>query len=251
MTEPLFNNLILLWMGIGVFTFFYLLKVTAPYGRHTTNQWGPLIGNRLGWVIMEVPVMIMILLFVFPVVHTISTAAWLMLGLFFLHYLNRTFIFPLRLRTQGKKMPLVIVLSAILFNLVNGSSLGYYFAHYETYDVSFFRDPAALAGILLFFTGMAINWKSDTLLIGLRKPGETHYVMPTGWLFRYISCPNLFGELVEWLGFAILCRNLPAWSFFIWSAANLIPRAISHHKWYKAKFPDYPAERKAVIPSLI
>jgi hypothetical protein len=70
-------------------------------------------------------------------------------------------------------------------------------------------------------------------------------------LFRYISCPNLLGELIEWLGFAILCWNLPALTFFIWTSANLIPRALSHHRWYKEKFNNYPPERKAIIPFLV
>jgi hypothetical protein len=95
---------------------------------------------------------------------------------------------------------------------------------------------------------MYINQKADNMLIALRTPGETGYKIPTGWLFEKISCPNLFGELIEWLGFAILCWNLPAFSFFIWTSANLIPRAISHHKWYRQQFADYPADRKAIFP---
>jgi len=99
--------------------------------------------------------------------------------------------------------------------------------------------------------GMLINWKADNMLIGLRKPGETHYAIPVGWLFNKISCPNLLGELIEWMGFALLCWNLPALTFFIWTAANLIPRALSHHKWYKEKFKEYPSGRKAIIPYCI
>ena len=38
--------------------------------------------------------------------------------------------------------------------------------------------------------------------------------------------------------------------FFLWTAANLVPRARSHHRWYQERFPDYPRERKAVIPWL-
>ena len=96
-----------------------------------------------------------------------------------------------------------------------------------------------------------INWKADNVLINLRAPGETGYKIPRGWLFDYVSCPNLLGELIEWAGFAILCWNLPALTFFIWTAANLVPRALSHHKWYRMQFAGYPAERKAVIPYLL
>jgi hypothetical protein len=34
--------------------------------------------------------------------------------------------------------------------------------------------------------------------------------------------------------------NLKALSFALWTAANLIPRAVAHHKWYKSHFDDYP-----------
>jgi 3-oxo-5-alpha-steroid 4-dehydrogenase 1 len=40
-------------------------------------------------------------------------------------------------------------------------------------------------------------------------------------------------------------------SFAIWTAANLIPRGVSHHAWYRRTFADYPANRRAVIPRLI
>ena len=39
--------------------------------------------------------------------------------------------------------------------------------------------------------------------------------------------------------------------FFLWTVCNLFPRAISNHNWYKNKFPNYPKERKAVIPNVI
>ena len=38
--------------------------------------------------------------------------------------------------------------------------------------------------------------------------------------------------------------------FAVWTAANLVPRARSHHTWYKENFPDYPANRKAIAPFL-
>jgi 3-oxo-5-alpha-steroid 4-dehydrogenase 1 len=238
------------WIALAVIVFFLLLKITAPYGRHTTANWGPLVSNRLGWLLMELPVLVVLFLFLLPAAKTISAVSWVLIGLFSLHYFNRVFIFPFRLRTKGKKMPLVIVLSAVFFNIMNGFSLGYFFSHFANYTNEWFTDIRFIAGIILFFTGLYINWKADDMLIHLRKPGETGYKIPKGWLFEKISCPNLFGELIEWTGFAILCWNLPAFTFFVWTAANLIPRALSHHKWYKEKFMDYPAGRKAIIPYL-
>lgn len=239
------------WIALAVIIFFLLLKITAPYGRHVTKGWGPQISNRLAWILMEVPVLIVLLYFVFSAADKQTMVTWSMIGLFCLHYFNRTFIFPFRLHTKGKSMPILIVLSAVFFNLMNGFSLGYYFSHFADYSNDWFLDIRFILGVVLFFVGLVINWRADTILIHLRKPNETHYVIPESTLFKRVSCPNLSGELLEWLGFAILCWNLPALTFFIWTAANLIPRAMSHHRWYKEKFVSYPPERKAIIPYLV
>ena len=108
-----------------------------------------------------------------------------------------------------------------------------------------------IAFILLFLFGFIINIQSDNYLLSLRKPGESGYSIPKGRWFGLVSCPNHFGEILEWTGFALMAWNLPAFSFAVWTAANLIPRAISHHKWYHAHFEHYPADRKAVIPYLV
>jgi steroid 5-alpha reductase family enzyme len=84
----------------------------------------------------------------------------------------------------------------------------------------------------------------------LRKPGETGYKIPHGGLYRFISSPNYFGELLEWSGFAIAAQTLAGWAFFFFTFANLAPRAVSHHRWYREKFSEYPSSRRALIPFL-
>lgn len=148
-------------------------------------------------------------------------------------------------------MPVVIMFNAVLFNLVNAGMNGYYLAELapaEDYSLEWFNTPHFMIGIALFGAGMFINMKSDTILINLRKPGETGYKIPKGFLFNYVSSPNLFGEIIEWAGFALMAWNLPALTFAVWTFANLVPRAKNHHDWYLSKFSDYPEERKIVFP---
>jgi hypothetical protein len=52
----------------------------------------------------------------------------------------------------------------------------------------------------------------------------------------------------EWLGWALATWSLPGLGFALFTVANLVPRAYSNRAWYMAKFPDYPKERKRVIP---
>jgi 3-oxo-5-alpha-steroid 4-dehydrogenase 1 len=251
MTEQNFNLFIGIWIAIAIVTFIFLLKVTAPYGRHTKTNWGLLIDNKLGWFIMEFFVLLVLFGFLYFGKNSVSLVSGVIVSLFTIHYLNRSIVFPLRIKTNGKKMPVVIVLSALGFNLINGFLLGYYIANFATYTTAWFSSPQFIIGTILFFAGMFINIQSDNILINLRKPNETGYKIPQQGLFRYVSCPNLFGEMLEWFGFAVLMWSLPGLAFFVWTVANLLPRALSHHKWYLDKFSDYPKDRKAVLPFIL
>ena len=217
----------------------------APYGRHTSKKWGISIDNKLGWIIMELPALLVCpaIYFYFKIDFDISI---MFICLWIIHYFNRTIIFPFRIKTKGKKMPLAIVLSAFFFNIVNGLINGYFLSNINMHSVSIFL----ITGFLLFVLGLYINISSDNKLINLRKIKKGYFI-PKGGLFKYISCPNFFGEILEWFGFALMTFNIGSLSFFIWTCCNLIPRALAHHKWYKNKFNEYPKERKAILPFLI
>ena len=89
------------------------------------------------------------------------------------------------------------------------------------------------------------------MLRQLRERNGPGYHLPTGFLYRYVSCPNYLGEVIEWCGFALMVGHLGGWSFAVWTMANLLPRAVKHHAWYRAQFDGYPPERKAVFPGLL
>lgn len=229
-----------------------MLNVTAPFGRHTKKNWGPLIPNKLGWMIMESPSII-----VFGVLFYIgetekNLAHYLLFSFWMLHYVNRTIVYPLRTRTTGKKMPITIMVFAIFFQLTNGSLNGYYLGNFADHlSNEWLSDPRFIIGAILFFVGWLINIRADEILLGLRKPGESGYKIPNGFLYEKISCPNFFGEMLEWTGWAIAMWSFPAFSFALWTVANLLPRALAHHKWYRETFEHYPSHRKAVIPYLL
>ncbi|MDR3712707.1 MAG: 3-oxo-5-alpha-steroid 4-dehydrogenase [Puia sp.] len=238
------------WIAVGIGAGCWLLRREAPYGRFSNKDWGPTVGNRWGWFLMEATVLVAFASRI-PLQHfDWKTPSGVMVALFFLHYLHRSLVYPLMIRTRGKRMPAVIMLSAMLFNTVNGTLLGNWFGRWAHYPEGWLRSPPFVAGVVLFFTGMAVNWRSDYILIHLRKPGETGYTIPRSWLFKYVSSPNLLGEIVEWGGYALLTGSLPALAFFIWTCANLIPRAVSNHRWYRQQFPDYPPDRRILFPFL-
>lgn len=228
------------------------LRMAAPYGRHAHTKWGPSISNQLGWCIMEVVSLLVFagLFLLGPIEKT--APMWVFFALWVAHYVNRSLIFPWRTRTAGKQIPIAIVGSAIAFNMVNAGLNGSYFGWFgPVYPPEWLSDPRFIAGLAIFAAGAGINLWADNKLIALRADGSQGYSIPRGGLFNLVSCPNHFGEIIQWSGFALMCWNLPALSFAIWTAANLIPRTLAHHAWYRRTFPDYPPERRAVIPALL
>ncbi|NOY36887.1 MAG: DUF1295 domain-containing protein [Chlorobi bacterium] len=240
------------WLILAVILFPVLLKIRAPYGRHTRTGWGPLIPNRLSWVLMEIPSLLVFAGFYLSGKYSHDTATWILFALWCIHYVHRSLIYPLRTRTKGKKMPLVILVFAVIFNLVNGYLNGYYLGYIRpVFPEPRIPDIRFISGFVLFAAGFLINGWADNKLIRLRNRSGNGYKIPYGGLFNRISCPNYFGEMIEWGGFALMAWNLPALSFAVWTFANLLPRAESNHQWYRENFEDYPADRKAVIPGLL
>ena len=149
-------------------------------------------------------------------------------------------------------MPVVIILIAVLFNSINACLIGYHFVFQgDKYELGWLVSPAFIGGVILYTTGYVVTKRSDAILRGLRGPGEHGYRTPHGFLYQYVSCPNYLGEIIQWGGWALLTWSDAGLVFLIWTMANLVPRAIAHHKWYRTTFPDYPAQRKALVPFLI
>jgi len=149
-------------------------------------------------------------------------------------------------------MPWLIVLLALFFNFSNGFFNGYWFGTLSpVYAVSWFWSWQFILGSVLFFTGMYINISSDQALLNLRKGEKKGYYIPYGGLFEKVSSPNLMGEIIEWSGWALMGWCLPAFSFALWTVANLLPRALDHHRWYHRYFSNYPRERKALFPGIL
>jgi len=152
----------------------------------------------------------------------------------------------------GALVLLVIPLLAILFNGVNAYINGRWVFHLSGgYELGWLWDPRFIAGLALFVAGFAANKHADYVLMHLRRPGETGYKVPHGGLYQYVSCPNYLGECVQWFGWSLMTLSPAAWVFLLWTLANLLPRAISHQKWYQQTFKDYPADRKAMLPFLL
>lgn len=251
MSIEIFNWFCYAWIGVALIAFLGLQFKDAPYGKFTNTKWGPLMSNRYGWMIMEGYVLVVLYYFVLTGTKSLGLVDKIILSLFSIHYINRSFIYPFRTKTKGKQIPVSIVGMAMFHNLANGFLIGYYLGNFSSYADSWIYSWQFITGMMLFILGMVLNNYSDTILINLRKDGSKDYKIPYGGPFNYISAPNLGGELAEWIGFALLCWNLPASCFAFFTFCNLFPRALANHKWYQQTFPDYPKNRKAILPFIL
>jgi 3-oxo-5-alpha-steroid 4-dehydrogenase 1 len=242
--------LVLLELALAVATALGLRFLTAPYGRHGRPGWGPTVPARVGWLVMESPAVLCFLAVYLTGAHRAGTVPLVLLALWQLHYVQRAFVYPFLMRA-GARMPVSIMAMAIAFNVLNGYVNARWIGDLGDYPTRWLADPRFLAGTVLFLGGLAVNLDSDRRLRRLRAPGETGYRVPYGGGYRWVSSPNYLGEIVEWFGWALATWSLAGLAFALYTTANLAPRALANHRWYREQFPEYPAERRALVPHVL
>ncbi len=255
-----YDTLLALSFGYALIILISSFFGTAQYGgRFGAKSKGLKLGSKVGWVVMEFPGLL-----VFPIVFFMGENALQPVPLFFLcvwmmHYSNRALITPLLMRVQPGTT------SSFAFNVVLAGWLtltlhGYFNAAYiselgDQYTIDWFSDPRFIGGLVIYLCGFSLNIHSDTILRNLRSPNpspdEPRYKIPYGGGFKFVSCPQYLGEIMSFVGFAVMTWNLGAVFVLAITMANLIPRALYTHKWFRKNFENYPRERKAVIPFIL
>ena len=251
------EGLIVFILVLGAFTFLGTLFKTNAYGRHMQGNEKFTLPALPAWLLFECPQWWSFALTFWGLSWYFTELAPSVTGivLFALwqsHYVYRSIIYPLRMQDRAKRFPLSGVVFGFAFNAINGFVNGFAVltaSHLMGSD--WLSNPLFIVGLLIAVSGWWINFQADSILINLRKPGETGYKIPHGGMFRYVSSANYFGEIVLWCGWALMSFTPAGLAFALFTISNLFPRALSHHRWYQEKFEDYPKERKAIIPGII
>lgn len=245
-TVDVFNYFLIAMIAIAVIVFVALYFIKAGYGMFVSKKWGICINNKTAWALMEMPVfLLMMLLWAFSS-RRWETAPLVFLLFFQSHYFRRAFLFPFLLKGKSR-MPLSIMFMGITFNLCNAFAQGgwiFYFSPADYYTSDWFTSPQFIIGTIIFYGGMLININSDQIIRNLRKPGDTNYYFPKGGMFKYVTSAHYFGEIIEWIGFAILTWSIPGLVFVIWTMANLVPRSNAIYNKYKLMFPEEMKSKK-------
>lgn len=242
--------LVLVELALAAVTFASLWLVVAPYGRHERPGWGPTVPARLAWLVMESPAWLLFAWVYFAGSHRGESAPLVLLALWLSHYLYRGLVFPGRLRGD-RRMPALVAALGFSFNLLNAWVNARWISELGAYPAGWLAGPRFLLGAALFAAGLAVHVSADAALRRLRAPGESGYRVPRGGLFEWVSCPNYLGEMVEWTGWAIASWSPAGLAFALYTVANLLPRALAHHAWYRRRFPDYPPQRRALLPFVL
>jgi len=256
--QSLFHHSLLTLFLIGPPTFISCCFLQAPYGKHSRPGWGPTIYPPLAWFLMESPTLRLTLL-IFPYgLHSSNPKSLLLISPFLFHYFHRTCIYPLRLHRNTARrsnaasagFPVSMAVMGFGFNTLNAYLQARWVSQYKDYEGDGWFWWRFFGGLVVFWVGMAVNMRADRVLVGLKKEGGGYKVPRGGW-FELVSCPNYLGEMVEWFGWVVMTWSWAGLGFFLYTCANLVPRARAHHRWYLEKFgEDYPKARKAVIPFL-
>jgi len=119
------------------------------------------------------------------------------------------------------------------------------------------RNPSSvlsLLGLVLFFCGEVGNLYHHWLLSLLRSdlPAEdkrkSSYKIPRGGLFPYVTMPHYLFELIAWFGVALTSQH--AIGFLIFSAmfSYLSGRSVATSRWNREHIPNFPANRRNLVP---
>ncbi len=250
-----------LWLTVGLgyalFAGVASIWIPSPYGRFASSRYGISMGPRLGWFLMELPAVPVFCYFFFTGHRWSDPVPLLFLAVWLLHYSNRGYLFPYLIRTApGAKtsFSLLVVMAGwgatSLHGYLNASFLT---THSTQFTTSWLTDPRFLVGIVLYYLSFGLTIHSEAIQRNLRTKqevaaGEKVYRIPRGGLYRWVTSPCYFTELTAWAGFALMTWSPGGLFIFAISCANLIPRAVASHRWYRERFDDYPPERKALIP---
>jgi very-long-chain enoyl-CoA reductase len=168
--------------------------------------------------------------------------------LFTLHFLKRELETLFVHKFGNDTMP--------IFNIFKNSIYYHGFAFYIAYYILHpdFTDPPRIQvyiGFTIFLISILSNFRCHLMLANLRPPGSRERKIPRGFLFDYVSCANYFFEILEWVGFTIMTQSLASLLFTLAGAGQMYIWAVGKHRRYKKEFPDYPKNRKVLIPFLL
>jgi len=122
-----------------------------------------------------------------------------------------------------------------IFNLYKNCSYYWTFGAYISWFINhpLYTAPPLERSIILFTLAMTAelaNLKCHLIQANLRSGGSKEYVIPSGFLFDYITCANYTAEIAAWLAFSAATQTVAAALFATAGTCQMVPWAVQKHK---------------------
>ncbi|EEQ33605.1 Very-long-chain enoyl-CoA reductase [Microsporum canis] len=171
-----------------------------------------------------------------------------------LHFIKRELETILVHRFSVSTMPFTYVFrNSAHYWLLGGVNLAYWVFSPSSPTATSDPNPALLyAGLVLFIVGQLSNLSTHLTLRNLRKPGSTERVIPTGFGFDWVTCPNYLFEVMAWVGvYLVSGLNWSVLLFLVVGAGTMMKWASQKEKRYRREFGDkYKKKRFVMLPGL-
>jgi very-long-chain enoyl-CoA reductase len=208
------------------------------YSKFQTDKGVP---SRIGMFVLYFLPVITATVFALPYLASASLTQWLVYAAVLVHFLKRTYEVLFVHKYSGSMQPLTFGVIVVTYALIAGMISALNAQAAPGFDALF------VLGLVFFVIGEIGNFYHHKLLADLRKDGDGYHIPRGGW-FEKATCPHYFFELLAWLGIVLLSRYLFTLLAFIAMLGYLSGRSIKTRQWYQKRFPEYPAERKNMIP---
>lgn len=161
-------------------------------------------------------------------------------------YLVRTvitlFVFLKRRISWLEALPISILMSFILFGFI-------YIGGFQAQPINFID----LLGIVLYLTGSYINTSSELDRHRWKYMPENKGHLYTQGLFKYVRHINYFGDIILFIGFALITQDIRALYVPLFMTLSfifiLIPAKEAYLKdKYRIEFEQYSKRSKKLIP---
>ena len=161
-------------------------------------------------------------------------------------YLVRTiitlFVFLKRRISWLEALPISILMSFVLFGFI-------YIGGVQTQSINIMD----LLGIVLYLTGSYINTSSELDRHRWKNRPENKVHLYTQGLFKYVRHINYFGDIMLFIGFALITQDIRALYIPLFMTLNfifiLIPAKEAYLKdKYRIEFEQYSKRSKKLIP---
>lgn len=163
------------------------------------------------------------------------------------HFLKREYETIMVHRFSHSTMPLSnLFKNSAHYWILSGFGIGHFL--FSSSFTSSKSIPMIYASVAIFIAAELGNFRSHLILRDLRPEGSNARAIPRGFGFSLLSCPNYFFEMVAWCAFSFMTDLPSAWFFTVVASGQMWLWAVKKHKRYLKEFPDYPTNRKPMIP---